>query len=166
MLSGAHCYQYEYVKPESLYAVVGTVYPKGGGVKYRFDKVTVHEQFSPDTIYNDIALLRTAVRIAFTDRIQPIALATKDAPENIAAYVSGWGKIEVTGTFSDYMKYTETHTVSNQACYDYHKKIGKQHHIVKTSLCTYESNGDGACSGDSGKFNSFFLAAKISNVLH
>lgn len=152
ILSAAHSFQFEYSDPKLLYAVVGTVYPQGKGVEYAFDKIIVHNLFSPETIYNDIALLRTAEKIVFSDWIQPIALPTTNTPANVVAYASGWGlTMPNAGTASDYMKFAQIRTMSQKACYDFHKGFGIHKQIVKTSLCARAGNGDGTCTGDSGK---------------
>lgn len=159
LLTAAHCTQFEFATPESLYAVVGTVYPSAIDTKYRYslDKITPHEHFDSNTIYNDISLLRTAKKIVFNDYIQPIALPTKDTAGNVPAYISGWGRIRTDGPGTNYLKFAKTHTISQSTCYDLHKRFGLQQRIVKTSLCTLERNGNGVCNGDSGHYYSKIL---------
>lgn len=151
LLTAAHCVQFEYSKPESLYAVVGTVYPSVNGAKYGLDRIIRHKSFDPNTVFNDIALLRTVKTIVFNDFVQPIALPTKNTPRDLEAYISGWGVTKTHGPGTEYLKYAKTHTISQKKCYDLHKRFKLQDHIVKTSLCTLEGNGDGVCNGDSGK---------------
>lgn len=101
LLTAAHCVQFEFSKPESLYAIVGTVYPSSYGEKYALDRITPHKDFDSNKLINDIALLRTAKTIIYNEWVQPIELPTKDTPANLQAYISGWGitKVSVTGDF-------------------------------------------------------------------
>lgn len=68
-----------------MVAVVGAVRRHFDGVTYRLDKIMRHEEFSMATISNDIALLRTAKLITFTDNIQPIALPKTNDPGSSTA---------------------------------------------------------------------------------
>lgn len=95
LLTAAHCTQFEYSKPENLYAVVGTIFPRKDGAIYKLDKITLHEGWDSNRIIHDICLIRTVKRIAFSDIVQPIALPTKDTRANVTAVVSGWGRTEV-----------------------------------------------------------------------
>lgn len=140
-----------------MYAVVGTVYPSVNGAKYALDQITPHESFDSNTVFNDIALLRTAKTIIFNDLVQPIALPTKNTPGNVQAYISGWGVTKTHGPGTAYLKFAKTHTISHKTCYDLHKRFKMQDRIVKTSLCTLEGNGDGVCNGDSGKLSNSIL---------
>lgn len=152
LLTAAHCVQFEYSKPESLYAVVGTVLPSKNGAKYALDRIVLHESFDPNTVFNDIALLRTVKKITFNNFVQPISLPTKNTPGDVEAYISGWGVTKTHGPGTAYLKFAKTHTISHKTCYDLHKRFKLQNRIVKTSLCTLAGNGDGVCNGDSGKY--------------
>lgn len=160
LLSAAHCFQFEYSKPDSLYAVVGTVYPKENGVKYALDKISPHKKFDPNTIYNDIALLRTAEKIVYNNLVQPIALPTTNTPGNVAAYVSGWGITSSNFNTTDYMKFAKIHTLTHEMCFDHHKRLNMGNLIVETSLCAFDGNGNAPCTGDSGKFSTFCALKK------
>lgn len=97
MLTAGHCTQGLNSKPLFIYAVVGTISLKSG-VSINFNKITPHEGFSLERIENDISLLRTATEITFTNFIQPIALPSRNLPEegNIAVILSGWGQTAVS----------------------------------------------------------------------
>lgn len=59
--------------------------------------VIIHEQYSSTTLEHDIALLRTAKNISFSQTIAPISFATQyfNLPVGTEALVSGFGTTEV-----------------------------------------------------------------------
>lgn len=96
LLTAAHCCNG--MSPSTMYAVVGALRLSSGGVKYELDMVTPHKEFSMLTGKYDVAVLRTAKEIAFTDLIQPVALPTVNLPEDKSTRVvlAGWGRDHVS----------------------------------------------------------------------
>lgn len=157
ILTAAHCSQYEYKEPTSIYAVLGAINRTEGGIIMFIDKVTPHPSFSDETTKNDISLLRTAQEIIFTNHIQPIALPTHNLPINTAAYISGWGIFHYpklgNPLFPEILQFSLTHTISNKSCL---KRIrahpqGTYIGIFNQHICTINDSGTGFCSGDSGE---------------
>lgn len=90
IVTAAHCFFGEI--PVSAYVIVGSI-DRTNGVKYELNKISKHNGFDITEcgILDDIALLRTAKEIMFTDTIQPIALPNRNTEGNIEVLVSGWG---------------------------------------------------------------------------
>lgn len=84
--------------PAYVYAVVGSFMLSEGGVEIELDQITPHEGFSLNKLANDIALIRTAEEIKFTDLIQPIALPTSSLQAGERVMLTGWGKVEVSSS--------------------------------------------------------------------
>lgn len=95
MLTAAHCTHGVFLKPPFIVAVVGTVLRHFDGVTIKLQKVNAHEGFNRQTLVNDIALIRTASEIRFTQNIQPIALPQRYTGANSSLVLSGWGGINV-----------------------------------------------------------------------
>lgn len=96
LLTSAYCVIEYHVRPEKIYAVVGAVRSVEGGVVLSINKITPHRYFTRHRMRDDIALLRTAEEIVFTNLIQPIALPTQNLPEqDVAVRFSGWGLTKV-----------------------------------------------------------------------
>lgn len=93
LLTAAHCAEGITSKPFFVVAVIGSV-NRNSGVTIKLNKITRHEKWNRNLLLNDIALIRTASEIIFSETIQPIALPTKDLPDegNTAVLLSGWGK--------------------------------------------------------------------------
>lgn len=96
VLTAAHCMRNR--TPANIFAIVGTLNRLKGGVAVEFNKITVHPGWNSRLLINDIALLRTANEIVFSDTIQPIALPKENLPneENTQVILSGWGKTSVS----------------------------------------------------------------------
>lgn len=96
LLTAAHCCTGNNASPEAVHAVVGALRQTSGGVVVKLDKITPHEGFVLDGVYNDIGLIRTAEEIIFTDYIQPIALPKENLSEDSrVVLLSGWGRHKV-----------------------------------------------------------------------
>ena len=51
-----------------------------------------HPEFNPDTIENDIGLLKLRLPVQLTTYIQPVNLATVNLPASAAPVAIGWGQ--------------------------------------------------------------------------
>lgn len=101
ILTAAHCLHSYRLDPENIFAVVGASRLIYDGFTRRISDVKVHSSFSIDHMWNDIAVLRTAEKIVFTARIQPVALPEINLPAEgpTQAVLSGWGRFEVINFF-------------------------------------------------------------------
>lgn len=95
LLTAAHCARGK--TPGYIYAVIGTIRLHEGGTAIAVDKITLHSEWNSVQLINDIALIRTAVEIIFSQTIQAIALPTKNLPteEKTNVLLSGWGRTSV-----------------------------------------------------------------------
>lgn len=152
ILTAAHCTTGLNLHPTFFVAVVGALKRHFDGVTYRVDKVMRHEDFSLQTISNDISLIRTAKEITFTPNIQPIALPKQNDPGNTAAVVSGWGKTTQRAILpASVMQYAQMTTLNYQECAK--KLVGSptKSFLKSYNVCGLNKLGVGACFGDSGR---------------
>lgn len=103
ILTAAHCAQGPVSIPANVTVVVGARLITSGGVPYPVDKIINHPYYSQTVLRNDIAVIRTARNIAFTQNIKAIALPTTDLPAagNVPAFLSGWGQYKVSEDYSN-----------------------------------------------------------------
>lgn len=94
LLTAAHCCQSLNAIPKNVVAVVGALRKSSGGVAIELDTITAHKGFNYTTAKYDVAVLRTATEIIFTDLIQPIALPKANLPadKSIPVVLCGWGR--------------------------------------------------------------------------
>lgn len=97
ILSAAHCCQNQHADPKNVFAVVGGVRKSSGGVIVELEKITAHKGFDLKIGKYDVALIRTATDIIFTDLVQPIALPKANLPDDksIRLFLTGWGRHKV-----------------------------------------------------------------------
>lgn len=104
LLTAAHCCASIFSDPKNMYAIVGATRLSRGGVHIELDKIVAHKGFDYFQEHGkyDVAVIRTANEIVFSDLIQPIALPTSDFPDDRAVKVvlSGWGRLEVITNFT------------------------------------------------------------------
>lgn len=93
VLTAAHCvYQFPV---NSLGVVVGTNKLSVGGIVYAVLRTIHHEMYNPDTIVNDVGLVRTGSPIQFNRFIQPIPLNDFQPLPGSMLTLSGWGLTSV-----------------------------------------------------------------------
>jgi len=152
ILTAAHCCQNDNSDPENVYALVGAYRQTNGGVKVELDKITPHKEFSLQQLVNDIALIRTAEEITFTNLIQPIALPTSPLEATARVVLTGWGKHKFPKKIiPDVLQFSELQTIDRNEC---STRFGSmpmlQNFIYDTIVCTVDKKNGGACHGDSG----------------
>lgn len=152
ILTAAHCATGLHSFPPLIVAVVGAVRRHFDGVTYSINKVMKHEDFSLNTISNDIALLRTAKEIAFTANIQPIALPKQNDLGKTPVVLSGWGKTSATSFLLPMdLQYADVITLSNEECAKKFQGNSARALLKSYNICAMDKRGVGACNGDSGR---------------
>ncbi|XP_068200999.1 chymotrypsinogen A-like [Palaemon carinicauda] len=117
------------------------------------EAVVTHEQFNRETKENDIALLRLAEDLNFSDlSVAPVCLpfpGTTETFADIKATATGWGVLEYgTSVFPSELQEVEVDVVNNSVCME---AYGKFHTITDNMLCAgAEGGGKDTCEGDSG----------------
>lgn len=110
----------------------------------------IHRNFDPDSLENDIALIWVSDRITYSNRIQPIALPSRQFERNqfvgIISTVSGWGKYSSEHSdLSAELRFVNLPIISNSQCM---RTYG--HFVQPTNICGSGANGRSSCPGDSG----------------
>lgn len=106
ILTVAHCLVASY-DPESqtviatnradIVVVIGAVLIRGQGTAHNVSQVELHENYDPDTLLNDLALLRLTEHILFNRFAHPIAIGEgAHVPAGVSARASGWGRLFVS----------------------------------------------------------------------
>lgn len=101
ILTAAQCTQGNLSNPSNVDVVADILFLSQADTRYALDKIVNHPKFNQQVMANDIAVLRTKLRIKFTDSVQAIPLPINDEPEwgNIPAIISGWGQNKVSTQF-------------------------------------------------------------------
>ncbi|XP_016656052.1 venom protease [Acyrthosiphon pisum] len=129
--------------------------------------IIIHEEYNPEGVSNDIALLKLNHSVAYTELIQPICLPLSPDVRfiNLRAidmpFVAGWGSTNPPSVLSEqrntYLMEAQIPITNTTDC----KYLYKKNNIViddKIIICAgHPKGGKDACRGDSGGPMMFFI---------
>ncbi|XP_053695626.1 CLIP domain-containing serine protease B15-like [Sabethes cyaneus] len=126
--------------------------------EHEADRILVHRGFNTGAVEHDIALIKLATDIKFTDYVQPVCLWDKGDDRLLIrdqeGTVVGFG---ATGkaSFSEVLNEARLPVVDNQVCIDSNGDVFRQT-LTSNMYCAGRRDGVNACNGDSGG-GMFFL---------
>ncbi|CAB3238945.1 unnamed protein product [Arctia plantaginis] len=150
VLTAAHCAPSRSTSLSSLGVRVGTSNRNSGGETYEISSIVAHEKYSPETLENDIALIKTVTSIVFSQSVSPIAVASQslELPGGTEALVSGYGDTSYSGTSSQVLLAARVNIVAQDTCARAYLRLTS---ITSGMICAFASNPSrDACQGDSG----------------
>jgi hypothetical protein len=107
----------------------------------------VHPKYDPNTIENDIALIKLPIRVNFTVYIQPIRLRyiEEDLTSKFLCF-SGWGETsDDSSTVNPNLIFVYLKVIANTECADVYDSI-----FTPTKICTSNIEDMNTCNGDNG----------------
>ncbi|XP_064544351.1 serine protease grass-like [Drosophila montana] len=112
------------------------------------ERIIVHEDYSRESVHNDIALVKLSRDVEFKQHIRPICLPVnatlQQQPEEMEEFqVTGWGKTENV-FMSDNIMESKIPRIPREEC-----TRSLQRDIRKSQLCAGNLGKD-SCKGDSG----------------
>nr|CAD7412124.1 unnamed protein product [Timema cristinae] len=121
-----------------------------GTVTQTVRSAIIHSSYNPNTITNDIAVIRLNSAVATTSFITPVRLPrfsqASTSFAGSAARVSGFGRISSTTTAtSANLLFADVNIITNAVCAN---TFGTS--ILASNICTLGSSGRSPCNGDSG----------------
>ncbi|KAL7741423.1 hypothetical protein ACLKA6_000751 [Drosophila palustris] len=108
--------------------------------------MAVHEKFSMQTMFNDVALLLLSSPLEFSIGIQPIPLASSEPKDGTTVIVSGWGSTE-TEDQPIKLKSVNVTIVPREKCAEDYGVLS--YLISEKSICA-AAPGKDSCHKDSG----------------
>uniref|UniRef100_A0A182NT91 Peptidase S1 domain-containing protein n=1 Tax=Anopheles dirus TaxID=7168 RepID=A0A182NT91_9DIPT len=158
ILTAAHCVRLSNgtIGVDRLSVQVGRTYlyaAEAHTQEHQADRIIVHEEYSAAQVRHDIALVKLATDIMFTDYVQPVCLWDR-AKVDIGALVGrvgsvvGFGITEV-GEVADRLRVAYMPIVDLQTCLDSNRNLfGRV--LTRHIYCAGFRNGTTVCGGDSG----------------
>jgi len=145
ILTAGHCV---YDMDHSQYSVrVGnTIHSQGQSV--RVSRVVENRNYNPQTIDNDMAILKLASDVPLGTTVQAIALQSQGAevPAGTTAWVSGWGgEYEGSPTTPSRLRAVDVSVLTNSDC---SRKYGPGQ--ISSHMMCAQTIGHDSCQGDSG----------------
>ncbi|XP_066288262.1 ovochymase-1-like [Branchiostoma lanceolatum] len=112
--------------------------------------IFINPIYSPDTVENNIALLKLWPPVSQNDHVQPICLPKQgfETPPGTIVTVTGWGRTYFDGPSSPVLLQADMPVVSAEKC----KKVYRHLALITSSMmCTgYDAGGVDSCQGDGG----------------
>ncbi|KAJ8709264.1 hypothetical protein PYW07_009090 [Mythimna separata] len=138
-------------------ARVGSSNANSGGTVYIINRITAHESFSPSTLVNDIAVLRTNLPISFQSNLiaaASIAGTGYTYTDNENVWAVGWG---VTHAGADaippeQLRVALVRLINQQTCTSRHSEPQSGFTVTNTMICAgwLDVGVNGQCEGDVG----------------
>lgn len=133
---------------EVCHVVTGVTTLTEQGDSYPVEEKILHENFSPNPLQNDVALLKLSTNIQFGPLVQPIALCNYDVYVGQPLTVIGWGQIDAHSGLSNDLKYLPYPVIDINECR--YKLAQVDLWVADGVICTYSAPNSGSCNGDSG----------------
>ncbi|CAL4201714.1 unnamed protein product, partial [Meganyctiphanes norvegica] len=115
--------------------------------------ISIHPQFNPQNVHNDIAVLQLVQPVEFQYHINSICLPSLGQTFwGQRCIATGWGKDSFTGNYQHIMKKVELPTVEHQQCQSYLRKtrLGQYFQLDDSFMCAGGEENKDACKGDGG----------------
>lgn len=151
VLTAAHCAD----SAESITVVLGAQNirlkePEQVELVVQASSIKVHPQWNPQTIRNDIAVLKLPQAANLNGRIQVIKLPSRaEAASDLVgatATTSGWGKPRDSAqSISEELRFVRTSVISKASCRNFFGST-----VQDSNVCASGKRGQSSCSGDSG----------------
>uniref|UniRef100_G1PSR3 Plasma kallikrein n=1 Tax=Myotis lucifugus TaxID=59463 RepID=G1PSR3_MYOLU len=112
-------------------------------------EIIVHHNYSISENTNDIALIKLAAPLNYTEFQKPICLPAKHDTNTIYTncWITGWGYTKERGEVQNILQKANIPLVTNEEC----QKRYRDYEITKKMICAgYKEGGKDACKGDSG----------------
>uniref|UniRef100_A0A8C6UBC8 Peptidase S1 domain-containing protein n=1 Tax=Neogobius melanostomus TaxID=47308 RepID=A0A8C6UBC8_9GOBI len=153
VLSAAHCFQSGSASDNTVF--IGRQSQENANaneVRRTIVEVINHESYDDSTNDNDIALLKMASTVTFTNYIRPVCLAASGSTFHAGtdSWVTGWGDINfgISLPSPQNLMEVEVPVVGNRKCNCNYAEIIL---ITDNMICAgLEAGGKGSCQGDSG----------------
>ncbi|KZC09758.1 Venom protease [Dufourea novaeangliae] len=124
-------------------------------VEVEIERKIIHPGYSTSAFVNDIAVLRLAQDVQFTDQVYPICLPVEEPLRSNNFYrkypfVAGWGSIGTKGPSSSELLEVQLPVVSNDDCAQAYARFNGTVIDSRVLCAGFKQGGKDACQGDSG----------------
>ncbi|KAG8196781.1 hypothetical protein JTE90_014513 [Oedothorax gibbosus] len=158
VLTAAHVFTPEDLRSASFVVMLGTHTIRETGAEHTVTSVIRHPGYDRRFYYNDIALLKLARPVAFSNYVMPVCLPTGPMTDSDLigkrVTVMGWGDESYGGKTSRVLQETSFPIVSRKTCNASYVRVASNRFprgITENLLCAGDPDGGkDACQGDSG----------------
>uniref|UniRef100_A0A131YP18 Coagulation factor n=1 Tax=Rhipicephalus appendiculatus TaxID=34631 RepID=A0A131YP18_RHIAP len=118
-------------------------------------RIRPHEDYRARRFYNDIALVKTATKVAYSSHISPVCLPQPYFELSGPVTVLGWGQSVFGGELSSRLQERHASVISNKECEEIFRQVPSflttaTEGIAQSIVCAHNETGVDSCQGDSG----------------
>lgn len=159
LLTAGHCVCSvfdEFYRSKQLSVVVGYTDISTRDQNEPVARILPHPDYKCNKKSNDVALLKTARQLRWSNDLQPACLPNSrtDDFSGTLATVAGWGfthENREKGSRPNVLQKTEVTVVTNDQCNSWYKSQGSKIKVISTQMCAgHEVGGRDSCWADSG----------------
>ncbi|XP_030851876.1 uncharacterized protein LOC590372 isoform X3 [Strongylocentrotus purpuratus] len=148
VLTAAHCVYY-YVD-RVVFGNAHLTDDSDNEVSVEMADIFVHPEYDPYFLLNDIALIRLAEPVTFSDYVRPACLA--ESSDELKDYrrclVAGWGATQEGSPLTVSLKKAVVNLLHRDSC---NSELSYNGNVTEEMICAgYEQGGIDTCQGDSG----------------
>jgi len=150
ILTAAHCYHGKDLTATNFFIAAGATHVQDAGAQTSFvASITLHENYNPNTINNDIAILKLKTPLTFNDKVKPACLPAATLTPSGVCVASGWGLIgQEPNVRTLNLMYVAKPVIVNTQC---RLTSWAPSQITDNMICAGDADGgESTCSGDSG----------------
>ncbi|XP_065075993.1 brachyurin-like [Ochlerotatus camptorhynchus] len=126
--------------------------PSQQSIVFEADGITIHPEYTANTIRNDVALIRLTNSIEFNERVQPVGLPSRQDGRTFSGMmgtVSGFGRTsDTSSSTSPVVRFAINPIITFANCLDQWNNA--MHVIQPQNICLSGNGGRSSCNGDSG----------------
>jgi len=150
ILTAAHCYHGKNLNAGNFFIAAGAIHVADGSQQTAFvDSITLHQSYNPNTIDNDIAILKLKTPLAFNDKVRRACLPDASFNPSGMGVASGWGQIN-NGQGTHNLQWVAKPVVTRDQCIRPFFSWSPST-ITTNMICAGDSDGgESVCFGDSG----------------
>merc|ERR1719219_3181406 len=94
ILTAAHCYHGNDLTATNYFIAAGATNVQDGSAQFSFvESITLHENYNPNNINNDVAILKLKTPLTFNDKVKRACLPDATFNPSGMGVASGWGLI-------------------------------------------------------------------------
>ncbi|KAG6458184.1 hypothetical protein O3G_MSEX010693 [Manduca sexta] len=131
---------------------VGSTNANSGGRVINSQRFIIHGSFNRQTLNNDIAIIRLAATISFSNTARAVGYsgANYNLRDGQVVWAAGWGRTSSNGPASEQLRHVQIWTVNQGTCRSRYASIGRT--VNDNMLCSgrLDVGGRDQCQGDSG----------------
>lgn len=152
ILTAAHCTTSGGSPPDIVKLGIQNINEDTEALEVEISKIIVHPKYRSSSYYHDIALIKLAKKVEFTENIKPVCLWQLPHLNIPEAMATGWGRTEFLGPKSEELQKVDLNIIDPGICqqaYSNEKKLAEG--IIEQQFCAgHLDGGKDTCQGDSG----------------